>query len=464
MTKPTAHAQRSAALLLDPLPAVASTRVFGLDARERLRRSCAALGLEVLAGDGLSAFHSDPAQDGNLAPAPGGLADPRPGGPVDPAPGGPSGAIRGGAERGARRIVALRTSHFFDDRVIAARAAHAGHGLLLVAPGPAETAADPATSQAVGLVGEAASIGPWIDRLKTGELPPDSARAAGFAVVSAGDLVPAFDAKLRKHSPPFVVPAAPERTRELEDTIFAASYKGATDFVTKWLWPRPAQAATSWCAQRGIPPNSVTALSYVLTAVALVAFWQGAFEGGLVAAWIMTFLDTVDGKLARVTLTTSRIGDVLDHGLDLVHPPLWWAAWGAGLTGLAQGTNAASGAGLIWGRTPFGEFEIWVAIVVVGYVVGRLLEGLFIVAFGQEMFTWRPFDSGFRLVIARRNPNLVLLTGSTLAGRPDLGLIAVGSWTLCCIGIQLVRIAQAALHRLRGRPITPHAESPDGPH
>jgi phosphatidylglycerophosphate synthase len=45
----------------------------------------------------------------------------------------------------------------------------------------------------------------------------------------------------------------------------------------------------------------------------------------------MTFLDTVDGKLARVTLTSSRIGDVLDHGLDLLHPPFWYLAWGIGL-------------------------------------------------------------------------------------------------------------------------------------
>lgn len=133
---------------------------------------------------------------------------------------------------------------------------------------------------------------------------------------------------------------------------------------------------------------------------------------------------------------------MLDHGLDLVHPPLWWAAWGAGL----------AGPGVL-----FGEFDGWVAVVFVGYIVGRLLEGAFILAFGQEMFTWRPFDLAFRLVIARRNPNLVLLTGATLVGRPDLGLIAVGLWTLCCIAVQLVRIAQAAAHRLRGHAIAPYS-------
>ena len=42
----------------------------------------------------------------------------------------------------------------------------------------------------------------------------------------------------------------------------------------------------------------------------------------------MTFLDTVDGKLARVTLTSSPFGNVLDHSLDLIHPPFWYWAWG----------------------------------------------------------------------------------------------------------------------------------------
>ena len=45
----------------------------------------------------------------------------------------------------------------------------------------------------------------------------------------------------------------------------------------------------------------------------------------------MTFLDTVDGKLARVTLTSSRFGNWLDHGNDIIHPPLWWLCLANGL-------------------------------------------------------------------------------------------------------------------------------------
>ena len=32
----------------------------------------------------------------------------------------------------------------------------------------------------------------------------------------------------------------------------------------------------------------------------------------------MTFLDTVDGKLARCTIASSKLGNIFDHGIDLV--------------------------------------------------------------------------------------------------------------------------------------------------
>jgi len=50
---------------------------------------------------------------------------------------------------------------------------------------------------------------------------------------------------------------------------------------------------------------------------------------------------------------------------------------------------------------------------------------------------------------------LPILTLATILGEPDIGLITVGVWTLCCIGIQCVRIAQAGADRLRGRVISP---------
>ena len=78
----------------------------------------------------------------------------------------------------------------------------------------------------------------------------------------------------------------------------------------------------------------------------------------------MTFLDTVDGKLARVTVTSTRLGNIFDHGIDLVHPPLWYLAWGIGL---ALEPPAIGGVPL----------SLLFGVILAGYIGGRLCEGAF---------------------------------------------------------------------------------------
>jgi len=221
---------------------------------------------------------------------------------------------------------------------------------------------------------------------------------------------------LKKKDPPYVLPILRCNQTELESELFAASYKGVTDLVTKWLWPWPAFTATRLCVRLGLKPNHVTLLSLILAVLAGVAFWYGMFGIGLIMAWLMTFLDTVDGKLARVTLTSSKIGDVLDHGLDIVHPPLWYLAWGIGLVAT---------------DTPVANLELLIWLVFIGYIGGRLCEGAFqfwLASF--DIFIWRKVDSFHRLITARRNPNLILLTAGWVAGRPDIGFILVVLWHL----------------------------------
>jgi hypothetical protein len=93
--------------------------------------------------------------------------------------------------------------------------------------------------------------------------------------------------------------------------------------------------------------------------------------------------------------------------------------------------------------------------VVAGYFAGRLLEGIFLLAFRMESHCWRPIDSLFRTITARRNPNLIFLSVGTLAGRPDLGLVMVAIWTLACFAFHAVRLLQAFALRRRGGVVEP---------
>ena len=263
---------------------------------------------------------------------------------------------------------------------------------------------------------------------------PPAMPSTGITTVTVEQVAQGFEAGLLKLDRPYVLPVTAENRGALEQLAFSGAYKGVTDLVTKWLWPVAAQWATRACVRTGITPNQVTAASLVLAIVAGVLFARGEFGWGLLAGWIMTFLDTVDGKLARVTVTSTRMGNIFDHGIDLIHPPLWYLAWGSGL---APATMVAG--------VPL---PLLYGAIFAGYVGGRLCEGAFqrwIASF--SIFTWRPFDSWFRLIVARRNPNMLMLTASLAAGRPDLGLMAVAVWTALSTAILLLRLLLAVRAR-----------------
>jgi phosphatidylglycerophosphate synthase len=285
---------------------------------------------------------------------------------------------------------------------------------------------DDGTPAAIHGSGEAMAAA--LARLAAGEdlaaVAPDYPRLTALEVGST------YNSELRKKEPPILRRLTGANVGEVEKRLFQGSYKGVTDFVTKYVWPAPARVVTRWCALAGITPNQVTFASFLLVLAAFALFWTGHFGWGLVAAWGMTFLDTVDGKLARVTLTSSKTGNVFDHGIDLIHPPFWWWAW---LVGVQAGLHPVANPTLV------------LAVIVVGYVVQRIFEGVFLALFKVEMHAWRPFDSFFRLITARRNPNLILLTGASLVGRPDVGLLLVALWTALSLLVHLAQVLQGLI-------------------
>jgi phosphatidylglycerophosphate synthase len=245
---------------------------------------------------------------------------------------------------------------------------------------------------------------------------------------------------LRKRETPFVTRLLPENLRVIERASYFGAYKGVTDLLTKYLWPEWALVLTRICAKVGITPNQVTIIGAVLCVLATWCFAEGRYWLGMASGLAFMVLDTVDGKLARCTITSSRIGNILDHGMDLVHPPFWWWFWA---TGLAH-WGLALDEGTFW----------WVqGALLAGYIVQRLIEGAFIQLFGIHIHVWERFDSRFRLVTARRNPNMVILAAATLAGRPDIGIVAVAWWTALCCAVHAVRLLEALIRKARGMPV-----------
>lgn len=265
-----------------------------------------------------------------------------------------------------------------------------------------------------------------------GDIADDAAlRDAGFTVGDADELAGRYDYNLRKREAPYALDLLAHSPSAIEERLFRGSYKGVTDFVTKYAWPRPALAVTRACARARISPNMVTTASLVLTIAAFWWFMQGQWLLGFAAGWGMTFLDTVDGKLARTTMTSSKWGDVFDHGIDLIHPPFWYWAWYQGAM-VSEGIVRAPG---------WLDASLWAVLVT--YVIGRAIEGLFLKEHGFHIHVWRRADSLMREVTARRNPNMAIFMVFVAIGAPAMGLGAVAVWSVICTMFHGVRLLSA---------------------
>lgn len=261
---------------------------------------------------------------------------------------------------------------------------------------------------------------------------------AGMELIAFEDGPTIENKQLRKRETPFLMALTPDTLRPIERASYFGAYKGVTDLLTKYLWPEWALVLTRICARLGVTPNMVTTVGAVFCVVATVLFAYGHYWAGMATGLVFMVLDTVDGKLARCTITSSAWGNVFDHGMDLVHPPFWWWFWATGLGAWGLAYDTAT----FW----------WVqGAIQGGYVVQRLIEGIFMRQNGaMHIHVWRRFDSRFRLITARRNPNMVILFIAMVFSRPDLGLIAVAWWTVISCLIHAVRLVQAWIVRARG--------------
>ncbi len=362
------------------------TRIWGLTTEERLRRTTKSLNVDAVQ------------RDGEALPA--------------------SGAI-----------ILVRADYAIEDRLMKALVDHHPGVVLMIEGGDGRSAIG-AAAHVDAEDAEAAAV-----LLRAEELDRDQSGGLGLKLLSPVELATDYNATLRKREIPYALEVGPQSIEAIENRIFAGSYKGITDFVTKYCWPVPARWSTRQAVRFGWSPNMVTALSLVMVFATLWLFMEGFFLTGLIVGWFMTFLDTVDGKLARVTLTSSPWGNVFDHGIDLIHPPFWYWAWWYGLHQTVP--DAAS--------LPY--LDAALLVVVIGYVVGRLEEGVFIKAFGIEIHVWRPIDSFFRLITARRNPNLAILTIAAILGAPGIGFLLIALWTIFSLLFHALRIVQAFLQQ-----------------
>lgn len=268
--------------------------------------------------------------------------------------------------------------------------------------------------------------------------PPDAPTARDLADlaeawVRSGSLrelpaqaVPAHLKKLRRDLTPYVFRVSDEGERAAgERFLFASNYKGSTDFFTKHVYPPLVWTLLRPLARRRVHPNWVSGFNVVITFAAIPLFATGAWVSGLSLAYAMSVLDSVDGKLARLTYRASKLGHVLDHGLDVIHPPLWYLGFAAGLGGGPLLTAA-------WWLTGF-------------YVADRLVTEAFTrLTGGRSIHGWAPIDVRARTFVSRRNINVPIFTVGLLAGQGAAAFWVIVAWQVATLGFHALRLATVA--------------------
>jgi len=227
---------------------------------------------------------------------------------------------------------------------------------------------------------------------------------------------------MRRHVRPlcFLAPRA-ENRRVAERIILDAAQKGTLDFPA-YVHAPIETAIVSLLSKTRITPNQVTIAGFMIGCGATAAFVFGHARVGLLAALAFGIVDGLDGKLSRVKVETTERGK-WEHHLDYLIENSWWTAIAFHLWQSAQLPNAFYFLALLIGSHLLDEFVKRRAKM----ATGRLLDDV------------APFDRAFRLIAARRNVYVWVLTGGFLLGAFSQSYAIICGWAAITAAVHLVR-------------------------
>ena len=187
-------------------------------------------------------------------------------------------------------------------------------------------------------------------------------------------------------------------------------------------------------APTNVTPNQITVATTLLAIAVGMLFLRGWLWAGILFALVVGVLDGVDGKLARLKLATSKLGE-LEHVADFFYENFWYLAIAAHLE-VATGMARFWRAGLLLVACDLADNLVYAAIRA---RTGRMLDGL------------TPFDRGFRKVAGRRNVYVMLLALGVVSGHVTAAFLAVVLWAGVTVAVHVGR-AIGALCVVRPNP------------
>lgn len=162
-------------------------------------------------------------------------------------------------------------------------------------------------------------------------------------------------------------------------------------------------------------------------------FYYGWLLPAIISGIIMSILDSLDGKLARLTYRTSDSGDKLDHVSDVVYLALWYLCLGLFLAKTYPAQAAVIHALNI--------------VLNITYIADRITTGLFKKIYRYELHDFNSIDRFFRRIQQRRNITLILLIpGFFLPGGFVTAFWAITVWMAASFSFHLYRFLYLAVY------------------
>jgi phosphatidylglycerophosphate synthase len=238
----------------------------------------------------------------------------------------------------------------------------------------------------------------------------------------------AYVGSLRRTVRPLWFPApGPEGTRAAEAALLETAQKGALDIPAIVHGPIETAIVARLCRTK-VTPNQLTLGAAAVAWTATALFASGHLGAGLVVALAVGILDGLDGKLARLKLETSRVGE-FEHLSDFAFELSWWAA-------------------LAWHFHRSGTLR-WAPLVLLALYIAEALDGLVKLAalkrLGVIIDTAAPSMRLVRLVGGRRNVYVWIMALGWAVGHPAAAFVLLpacegataalhGAWALANLG------------------------------
>ncbi len=189
-----------------------------------------------------------------------------------------------------------------------------------------------------------------------------------------------------------------EDLRAIENDLFAKTYKGGLELIGTYGYRIPVRGLTKLCARAGITPNQITGVATVCRFGAIPFLAIGWLWTGLLLAAIFIILDSLDGKLARLTWRLSVIADKVDHWGVLPSRIGYYAAM------------AYHFSGEDWQSMPVYTGTILIAVTLIDDINWSIAKK----HFKRSLYDLTELDARVHLFTIRRNDIFLLLIGLAL--------------------------------------------------